>query len=63
MRPRPTIANPHYGVVSVARSHRGSLGAHAARLGINRKYPFCFILRRRYLAGFLCQGSKAFISL
>jgi len=39
----------HYGAVFVARSHWGSHGAPAARLGTNRKYPICFILRRRYL--------------
>jgi len=54
----------HYGVVSVARSRWGSHGAPAARLGINRKYPFRSILRRRYLAGFLFQATfKPFISL
>jgi hypothetical protein len=42
------------GCRSPSRGH----GAQAARLGINRKCPFCFILRRRCLAGFLCQRAN-----
>jgi len=32
-------------------------GAPAVRLGAKGTYPICPMLRRRYLAGFLCQGS------
>jgi len=32
-------------------------GAPAVRLGAKGTYPICPILRRRYLAGFLFQGS------
>jgi hypothetical protein len=49
----------HYGVVLVARSENRGRGAPAARLGINRTYPICPILRRRYLPRFLYQGAKA----
>jgi len=58
----------HYGVVIVAPSirneeskiiliHNWHHGAQAVRLGINLKYPFCSILPRRYLAGFLFQSA------
>jgi len=48
----------HYGVVFVARSPVGSLGAQAARLGHKPNVSvFAFILPRRFLAGFLCQGA------
>ena len=44
--------------VLVARSPiGGSHGAPAVWLGAKGTYPICPILRRRYLAGFLCQGS------
>jgi len=48
----------HYGVVFVARSHVGSRGAQAVRLGHKPNVSvFTDILPRRYLAGFLCQGA------
>ena len=32
-------------------------GAPAVWLGAKKTYPICPMLRRRYLAGFLCQGA------
>jgi hypothetical protein len=64
MRPRPKIANLHYGAVFIARSLWGSHGAPAARLGTNRKYPFCSILRGVISRRFLFQRAiKPFVSL
>jgi len=62
MRRRPWIANLHYGVVVVAPlSLLGKYnGAQAARLGIDRKYPFALycaaVILRAFFFKVLCPS-------
>ena len=44
------LLNSFYDAVFLARPYAGYLGASVARLGTERTYPICPILRRRYLA-------------
>ena len=44
------LLNSFYDAVFLARPYAGYLGALIARLGAERTYPICPILRRRYLA-------------
>jgi len=46
-----------FGAVLIARLSKKRLGAPTVWLGAKGTYPICPMLRRRYLAGFLCQGS------
>ena len=53
----PQITRIYFPAVGVIAPSKMTLWRTRRLLGMETEsYPFCFILRRRYLAGFLCQG-------